>query len=512
MSGRTESARHALGAGALLGLLGDYLLRTDGAPALNFVIGCLALAAAVIVIDRRTRRALTAESYTWLGVGVLCALALVWRDAEPLKLLGILCAAVAFSLPALRGGAAWLRRGRVSEYAVAGISTGMHAVFGSALALQSADMPALMDGRESRGGWRHASAALRGALIATPLLIVFAGLFSAADAVFASVLADVVHVDVASVTGHLLLAGFLAWITCGYLYGFATAGGAALLERRPRCISLGITDTAVALALLNLLFLAFVVVQFRYLFGGGALIEVTPGLTYAEYARRGFFELVFTVLLVVPVLLAADAMLRRARSADDAIFRALAGVQVVLVLAIALSAFERLRLYRAAYGLTAQRLYATAVLCFVVVVLLWFAATVLRGRRRGFAFGALVAGLATVGTLYIVNPDVLIVRTNSARAVVGGDERGHALDVIYATSLSADAVPELIRVLPALPPDARCQAARRLLRRWPPDAAPPLRAWNWSVARAHATVRDHAAALRAYAGPAAACGTDDPTR
>ena len=40
------------------------------------------------------------------------------------------------------------------------------------------------------------------------------------------------------------------------------------------------------------MFLAFIVVQLRYFFGGAAQVEVVPGLTYADYARRGFFELV----------------------------------------------------------------------------------------------------------------------------------------------------------------------------------------------------------------------------
>jgi hypothetical protein len=63
---------------------------------------------------------------------------------------------------------------------------------------------------------------------------------------------------------------------------------------------------SVALWILNLLFLGFMAVQLRYLFGGADLVEVTAGLGYAEYARRGFFELVATAALVVPILLVAD--------------------------------------------------------------------------------------------------------------------------------------------------------------------------------------------------------------
>ena len=123
------------------------------------------------------------------------------------------------------------------------------------------------------------------------------------------------------------------------------------------------------------------IVQFRYLFGADTLVQITPGLTYAEYARRGFFELVFAVVLVVPVLLAADWLLDRRIRRDALVFRGLAGVQIGLVLAIAASALQRLRLYHASYGLTESRFYAMVLLIWIGAMLCWLAATVLRGRR-----------------------------------------------------------------------------------------------------------------------------------
>ena len=68
-------------------------------------------------------------------------------------------------------------------------------------------------------------------------------------------------------------------------------------------------------------------------------------------------------------------------------------------------------------------------------------------------------------------------------------------DALYAASLSADAVPELVSALPALPADLRCPVARRLLDRWPPGETVPLRTWNWSVARARRQISEHEARL-----------------
>ena len=71
---------------------------------------------------------------------------------------------------------------------------------------------------------------------------------------------------------------------------------------------IGATELAVALGAVNLLFLAFVLVQLRFLFGGSGLVEQRVGLTYAEYARHGFFELVVVAVLVLPLLLGVDAV------------------------------------------------------------------------------------------------------------------------------------------------------------------------------------------------------------
>jgi hypothetical protein len=54
------------------------------------------------------------------------------------------------------------------------------------------------------------------------------------------------------------------------------------------------------LGLLDLLFLTFVVIQVRYLFGGAGRVAATAGLTHTEYARRGFFELVTVTALALP--------------------------------------------------------------------------------------------------------------------------------------------------------------------------------------------------------------------
>jgi hypothetical protein len=183
----------------------------------------------------------------------------------------------------------------------------------------------------------------------------------------------------------------------------------------------------------------------------------------------------------------------------ERVFRALAGVQIVLLFVVMASALERMRLYQADHGLTEQRLYATEFMSWLAVVFLWFTITVLRGHRARFAFGATVAGFILVIALQFLNPATLVVRINLARALAG-----RSFDARYASRLSADAVPEIVAALPNLNPHDRCIVASEILTRWSPSQPSDWRAWNWSRIRAAQVVRENMPSLKAMQCPSAA--------
>jgi hypothetical protein len=512
-----------LAAGLVLGIAGDALLRTPGPFGLNASLWVAAIVVAAVVLQRRAGGGLDGWRVAWLVVAGVSAAGLAWRDSPALKLLALGCVTAGFALAAYRAGGAWVRRAGLVQYARAWGTGALHAWTAGALVLADAARSRRPSSRDSTAPPRRVMAVARGLLIATPLVLVFGALFAAADAAFEDLVLRFVRVDldVELIASHLALAAVCGWLVTGYLRGFLT--GTELTPFRglwrdgerltgvPERPTLGITEVATVLGVLDLLFLLFVAVQFRYLFGGDALVQVTPDLTYADYARRGFFELVFAVVLVVPILLAADWLLVRRQRVDDPVFRALAGGQIALVFAITASALHRLRLYHASYGFTDSRFYAMVLLVWIGVMLVWLAATVLRGRRERFAVGALAGGLSTVALLFVLNPDAIVARSNVARmassaAVVDASVDGAArFDVVYATSLSADAAPILIDALPALPADVQCPLARHLLRRWSSDREASLRTWSWSAARARDAVRRHEARLRAMVVPGEEC-------
>jgi len=249
-------------------------------------------------------------------------------------------------------------------------------------------------------------------------------------------------------------------------------------------MALGSVEVSVVLGLLNLLFLVFVVVQLPYLFGG--VVQVAR-MGYSEYARRGFFELVWVAGLTLSLLLWAHWLVRGSGPAGQRTYRLLALGLVCLLLVVMASAVQRMQLYVESSGLTELRIQASVFMGWLAVVFVWFMLTVLRGDRRRFAFGALVSAFVVIGGLDVVNPDALIVRTN---AHYGHLESEAPLDARPLASFSADATPAIVAALPQLSIQGQGVVLAELKVRFGHERNDPVdwRTFNWSRTHARAAI------------------------
>jgi len=494
MSEKTVLALRVMVGAAVMGILGDLLLRAT--PwGLNVLLWFGALVAAIAILLRHQPSAGSRVNRWMLALVIVFGACFAGRASVPLKLMDALAILVALALASPLPGQVRIPLASLVHYFAAAVMAGVYAALG-ALLLVFGDVQWKEVSRQDWG--RPALAVGRGLALAAAPLLVFGVLLMSADAVFDNLVRSTLHLNVERIFVHAVLIAFCAWIVAGFLRGLLIANGLPReMPNLPRIFSLGMVEIGLVLGLVDLLFLAFVAVEVRYLFGGAPLAGMT--LSYAEYARRGFFELVMVAALVLPLLLAAHWLLRKDNPAHVRIFGALAGVQIVLLFVIMASALERMRLYTEQFGLTEQRLYATAFMGWLAVVFVWFALTVLRGRRDRFAFGALLAGFALIGVLQMANPDALIARTNLERA-----SQGRRFDARYASRLSADAVPDLLAHLSELNAKDGQIVAERLLKRWPPAKRADWRSWNWSSTRAAEAVQNHAALLEQISGPARA--------
>lgn len=309
-----------------------------------------------------------------------------------------------------------------------------------------------------RTGWKRFWAIFRGVLIAIPIIVIFAALLSSADLVFAQRLQSFITL--------FRLENLPQYIfRCIYILIGAYALAGAILHAarksqdeklvgmdKPLVPSfLGFTEAAVVLGAVVLLFALFAVVQFQYFFGGQTNIGV-QGYTYAEYARRGFGELVAVAFFSLLLFLGLSAVVKRQNQTQRWVFSGLGLGMVALVGVMLASAFQRLVLYEAAYGFSRLRAYTHVFLIWLGVLLAVVLVLDILRRERAFALAALLASIGFGLTLTLLNVDGFIVRQNVARAAAGSE-----LDVAYLASLSPDSVPALVAAYQdqTLPGDTR---------------------------------------------------------
>jgi hypothetical protein len=318
--------------------------------------------------------------------------------------------------------------------------------------------------------WSSLAPVARGAALATLLVLIFGALFVSADAAFSHAVSSLFdwHVNGSDLVARglvmvivLAVAGALWRVNTGPCIHPALPATAAF--------RLGRIEWLIGLGALMLLFIAFVALQLTTLFGGDAHVLRTAGLTYADYARQGFGQLTIAGVLTLAVVAAAA----RYGPAGDRAIRVLTGALCALTLVVLASALHRLDLYEAAYGATRLRFMVHAELFWLAAVIVLILVAGATGRARHLP-RALVLLTGITGLLFVLaNPDARIAHRNVTRYASTGQ-----LDLPYLTSLSADAVPQLR----ALPPAVAACAADLFAHRLPHDDSAP--AWNFGRSRA----------------------------
>ncbi|MFL5894146.1 MAG: DUF4173 domain-containing protein, partial [Thermoleophilaceae bacterium] len=167
----------------------------------------------------------------------------------------------------------------------------------------------------------------------------------------------------------------------------------------------------------------------------------TTGLTYAEYARQGFGELIAVACMTLGVIALADRLANRDAGSTSRRLKLLLGILCALTLVVLASALKRLGLYEDAFGFTRTRLAADGVILWLagVFALVAWAGLANAGRRLPRAIAALTGAALIAFT--VMNPDAIIAGRNIDRYELGG-----RIDLGYLSHLSADAVPSLARL------------------------------------------------------------------
>ncbi|MEK8018149.1 MAG: DUF4173 domain-containing protein [Candidatus Parabeggiatoa sp.] len=440
----------------LLGLLGAILFNSHY-WGINITLFGLLLAGSFLLLRHLDHHPISLAEYALGASGLFFTLTFAWRDSlvlNSLSLLGILLTAhLAFTL----GSRQKLPRFEVSDAFLDLFLLTRHSLTSyHGLIYQDIHWPDV----QQRWG-QLGRAIVRGVIIAIPLLIGFAFLLMESDPRFKETVRYFLHWDLnaKTVLQYVITLILCSWIAAAVLRGNLSEQslGSAYQDRPQNRLplptwGLGCVEIGIILSAINLLFLAFLAVQFTYYFGGDALVQSLEGPTYADYARRGFFQLVMVALCVMTLLLFIHWLYKPYHRFEKRLYQSLAGLMIVMTLIIEASAAHRMYLYTKEYGLTELRLYSSVFMIWLGVLFLWFSVTVLREYRAIFTFGAILTALFFIGLLHIANPDAWIAEINLIRL-----QTGKQFDVDYLSKLSADAIPTLVKERPEVPISYHCQ-------------------------------------------------------
>lgn len=478
MTERKRFALFSLVAGLALGVVWLWLF-WESAIGINVLIFLGLVSAAVLVSARLAR-----TTIRWRNLWVLLpmfffALMIAFRDGP---LIALLNASAVLMLGAL--AAHYLPRRQALDLEPLGAYSGAAMLTAASISVYPlieagdavSEVRRLLD--QVRGSAR---AIARGLMVAVPVIAVFGVLFAAADAVFASYFesfAEMLRIPDALIA-QAFFAGSVGYIVCGTIaYSaarrtsvdplvkrmptpethafdpFDDAPLESLLDappaRKPKGWSLGMIESAIILGGVNALFGVFVLIQFTYFFGGTTNLA---SLTYAEYARRGFFELLAVSIMTLGLALWLDFVTIRANPRQHALFRGLCVLMVAFTGVILFSAVQRMLLYEAAYGFTHLRVYTHVFMIWLGVVFGAYLLSLFRVRPQIFALGVVLCCIGYLGTLNLMNVDLYIAERNIARF-----EQGDELDTSYLRYLSSDAVPAVILLFEQSPEDSAARA------------------------------------------------------
>ncbi|MFF5245512.1 DUF4153 domain-containing protein [Streptosporangium sp. NPDC000095] len=454
-----DTPRWVLPVSAAVGLLAAVAVPYSRAG-LGLVLVAAAMGAATIPA---VRRRITPWSAGMGAVAYGLVATVMFRDADwlvgILLLAGFLTAALALS----GAGRGWL-----------GVIRG-----GASVILGLLPVPWFLGARlKGLASRRRVMPLLLGGGLTVVLLAVFGALFVSADAVFAEAVERVFSAQEWAESLPLrifLFVVFACVVASAVLVGLRPVAEPKAPDLK---VTVGRGLWVTPLTALNLLFATFVGMQLTVLFGSTRWVVSATGLTYAEYARSGFFQLVVVSVFVLAIVAVASGTLDL-KGSDRWLMAGLLGVLCVLTLVILFSALHRLDLYADAYGLSRLRASVSATVLwlggvFALVLAAGAARLTGRGHARWLPRTLVLMTSAALLAFAVWNPDLRVAETQIA---VRGVDR---IDLEYLGDLGAEAVPALDR----LPEPSRSCVLRDVVAA--NDLAGPD-SWNgWNLARREA--------------------------
>lgn len=260
-----------------------------------------------------------------------------------------------------------------------------------------------------------APAVLLGAVLTLFLLPLVLLLLASADASFERALSAMfgwIDFDFPAVFLRLVLAVPVSFYLFGLFWGARRRTGLRgsaekLRQAAEKRRSLGFAAAGIPIAALLAVYLIFFIAQLPYFISAFAGL-LPGGFTYAEYARRGFFELLWVAAINLLLLFFTKRRVRPGGRARRVLAALLCGATLLLLG----TAARKLGLYIGIFGLTRKRVWAAWAMVLVAVVVVL--ALVEEFWRLPLARALALVCCGWFFLLCAVNVDGLVVRYNYA--------------------------------------------------------------------------------------------------
>ncbi|MFZ5643647.1 MAG: DUF4153 domain-containing protein [Bacillota bacterium] len=285
-----------------------------------------------------------------------------------------------------------------------------------------------------------------GLVISVPMLSIVVFLLSSADMVFSYYLSNIFivipDINFPSLVSQIMLIAAVFSYTFGFLWSFNNER--PIKPSGPPCKNLHPVTLITVLVMLNIVYALFSLIQFSYLYGGQEN-SLPANFSYAEYARKGFFELVTVTIINFSIFLAAIRHTGYVSKPTENLLKVFLSLLIMFTLNMLFSAHFKMSLYEEAYGLTYLRVFVHAFILLLFLLLIvgliktWY-------NKIPMAKIYIVATITVYTALNYVNVDKLIAKSN----IQLFHKTGH-IDINYLANLSYDAVPLLTVFLKQYP-------------------------------------------------------------
>ncbi|MCD3331086.1 DUF4153 domain-containing protein, partial [Clostridium botulinum] len=216
---------------------------------------------------------------------------------------------------------------------------------------------------------------LSGLLISIPVLIFLCIILSNADSIFGHYITNIVC-NINSQSLVIILCKVLVSIgISSFVFALYDSFSMKLKKTSYDNVNSMKFNSIVVITILmmvNILYVIFTKIQVGYLYGGKNLPR---GFTYSEYARSGFFQLVFIVLINVISIILIKKYTEYTNNTEDKILLSMYSLITILSFNMAFSALYKIKLYIRVFGFTRLRILVsifTIFLAFILIILLIF--------------------------------------------------------------------------------------------------------------------------------------------